>query len=107
MKAGLPLRKTADPLLLGKGLNSADIKSKNPLKRPVGTSNIDTANNPWGDEDTDPRPTTEQPAQEDNLEKKPRNLKPLRRKSKSGEETRAKTSKPFKNVAEEFLKHRE
>ena len=116
MKASLPVRKTGDPLLLSKGLGSADNRNsvKNPLlvKRPIATSKLDGQKNPW-DEDTETRPTTEflnqhRPiVEEDNLDRKPRNLKPLRRKSKSGEEARAKTGKPFKNVAEEFLKHRE
>lgn len=57
-----PVRKTGDPLLLGKGLNTADVRNsdKNPLlvKRPIATSKLDPSKNPWEDE-PDVRPTTD------------------------------------------------
>lgn len=79
------------------------------IKPGTSRTNIATSKNPW--DDGIDRPSTEflnehQPIPEDDglEQRKPRNLKPLRRKSKSGEEQRQKPK--FRNIAEEYLNHR-
>lgn len=91
VKNGLPLRKTGEPVLLGKPLGSADTKLGKGLMqiKRSATSKASTAvvgGNPWADGGE----TQNDIPEEDTLERRnqPRNLKPLRRKSKSGEEQR-------------------
>jgi hypothetical protein len=45
--------------------------------------------------------------EDDAVNPKPRNLKPLRRSSKSKDEPRSKSSRPFRNLAEEYLSKKE
>lgn len=84
VKNGMPLRKTGDPVLLGKSLGSADprISKGSGLIKRSATSKAATAllsSNPWADSQ-DSKPTAESSnPDKDNLERRnqPRNLKPL------------------------------